>query len=147
MIHDQPFQHFSFLYRDYNSFSKECSFEKNVEEARNSVNDYFANTTDSDIKVCDDIINDDEQEKEAQLLNMFKTVSSFALPYPGDGVASKSSCGKISEISDRFRKMVGYFIESIIESIEPLQVKEDEVKAKNFSSYLFIIIIIIQIYD
>ena len=66
---------------------------------------------------------------------MFKTVSSFALPNPGESVASKSSSGKISEISDRFRKMVGYYIESIIENIEPLQVKEDTVKAKDFSSY------------
>ena len=74
---------------------------------------------------------------------MFKIISSFALPYPGHSIASKSSSGKISEISDRFRRMVGYCIESIIGNIEPLQVKEEYVKAKDFSSYLFIIIIII----
>ena len=147
MIHVQPFQHFSFLCRDYGDFSFNCSFEKNVEEAKNSVNEYFDCTSHSNNKVYDDIIDDDEQEKEAQLLNMFKTSSSVALPNPGYSIASKSSSGKISEISDRFRKMVGYYIESIIGNIEPLQVKEEYVKAKDFSSYLFIIIIIIQIYD
>ena len=147
MIHDQPFQHFSFLCRDYGSFSENCSFEENVEEAKNSVNEYFDCTSNNDNKVYDDIIDDDEQEQEAQLLNMFKTVSSFALPNPGGSVTCKSPSGKISEISDRFRRMVGYCIESIIDNIEPLQVKEEYVKAKDFSSYLFIIIIIIQIYD
>ena len=147
MNYDQPFQHFSFLYRDYNSFSKECSFEKNVEEARNSVNEYSANTANDDIIVYDDIIDDDEQEKEAQVLNMFKTVSSFALPYPGNDVASKSSTGNISDIDELFRKLVGYYIESIIGNIEPLQVKEETVKAKDFSSYLLNILLIIQIYD
>ena len=80
-------------------------------------------------------IDENEQEKQAQLLNMFKIISSFALPNPGESVASKSSSGKISEISDRFRRIVGYCIESIIDNIEPLQVKEDTVQAKNFSSY------------
>ena len=135
MNYDQPFQHLSFLCRDYGSFSDNCSFEKNVEEAKNSGNEYFENTANGENKVYNNVIDDNEQEQEAQLLNMFKTVSSFALPYPGDGLASKSSCGKISEISDRFRKMVGYYIESIIENIEPLQVKEDEVTAKDCSSY------------
>ena len=73
---------------------------------------------------------------------MFKTVSSFALPYPGDGVACKSSTGNISDIDEFFRQLVGYYIESIIENIEPLQVKEDEVTAKDFSSYLLTIILI-----
>ena len=146
MIHDQPFQHFSFLCRDYGDFSFNCSFEKNVEEAKNSVNEYF-DCTNNDNKVCDDNIADNEQEQDNQLIDMFKIISSFALPYPGHSIASKSSSGKISEISDRFRRMVGYCIESIIGNIEPLQVKEEYVKAKDFSSYLFIIIIIIQIYD
>ena len=146
MIHDQPFQHFSFLYRDYGNFTNGCSFEKNVEEAKNSVNEYF-DYTNNDNKVCDDNIADNEQEQDNQLIDMFKIISSFALPNPGESVASKSSSGKISEISDRFRRMVGYCIESIIDNIEPLQVKEEYVKAKDFSSYLFIIIIIIQIYD
>ena len=146
MNYDQPFQHLSFLCRDYGDFSFNCSFEKNVEEAKNSVNEYF-DCTNNDNKVCDDIIADNEQEKENQLLDMFKTVSSFALPYPGYSITCKSSSGKISEISDRFRRIVGYYIESIIGNIEPLQVKEEYVKAKDFSSYLFIIIIIIQIYD
>ena len=66
---------------------------------------------------------------------MFKTVSSFALPEPGHGVACRSPSGKISDIDEFFRKLVGYYIESIIGNIEPLQVKEDEVKAKDFSSY------------
>ena len=74
---------------------------------------------------------------------MFKIISSFALPYPGHSIACKSPSGKISDIDEFFRKLVGYYIESIIENIEPLQVKEDEVTAKDFSSYLFIIIIII----
>ena len=147
MIHDQPFQHFSFLYRDYGNFTNGCSFEKNVEEAKNSVNEYFKCTSNNDNKVYDNVIDDNEQEQENQLLDMFKIISSFALPNPGESVASKSSSGKISEISDRFRKMVGYYIESSIGNIEPLQVKEEYVKAKDFSSYLFIIIIIIQIYD
>ena len=147
MIHDQPFQHFSFLCRDYGNFSENCSFEKNVEEAKNSGNEYFENTANGENKVYNNVIYDNEQEQEAQLLNMFKTSSSVALPNPGYSIASKSSSGKISEISDRFRKMVGYYIESIIGNIEPLQVKEEYVKAKDFSSYLFIIITIIQIYD
>ena len=134
MIHDQPFQHFSFLYRDYGNFTKDCSLEKNVEEAKNSGNEYF-DCTNNDNKVCDENIADNEQEQENQLLDMFKIISSFALPNPGESVASKSSSGKISEISDRFRRMVGYCIESIIDNIEPLQVKEDTVQAKNFSSY------------
>ena len=134
MIHDQPFQHFSFLYRDYGNFTNGCSFEKNVEEAKNSVNEYFKCTSNNDNKVYDTVIADG-QEKEAQVLNMFKTVSSFALPHPGNSVASKSSSGKISEISGRFRRIVGYYIESIIGNIEPLQVKTNEVKIKDFSSY------------
>ena len=135
MIHDQPFQHFSFLYRDYGNFTKDCSLEKNVEEAKNSVNEYFDCTSNNDNKVYDDVIDDNEQEKEAQLLNMFKIISSFALPYPGHSIACKSPSGKISDIDEFFRKLVGYYIESIIENIEPLQVKEDTVQAKNFSSY------------
>ena len=135
MIHDQPFQHFSVLYRDYGNFTNGCSFEKNVEEAKNSVNEYFKCTSNNDNKVYDNVIDDNEQEQENQLLDMFKIISSFALPNPGESVASKSSSGKISEISDRFRRMVGYCIESIIDNIEPLQVKEDTVQAKNFSSY------------
>ena len=78
---------------------------------------------------------------------MFKTVSSFALPYPGDGVASKSSCGKISEISDRFRIIVGNYIESIIEKIEPLQVKDNEVNVKDYLLYIMTISIYEQVYD
>ena len=146
MIHVQPFQHFSFLCRDYGSFSENCSFEKNVEEAKNSVNEYF-DCTNNDNKVCDDNIADNEQEKEAQLLNMFKIISSFALPYPGHSIACKFPSGKISDIDESFRKLVGYYIESIIEHIEPLQVKEETVKAKDFSSYLLNILLIIQIYD
>ena len=135
MIHDQPFQHFSFLCRDYGNFTKVCPYEKNVEEAKNSGNEYFDCTSNNDNKVYDDIIDDDEQEQENQLIDMFKIISSFALPNPGESVASKSSSGKISEISDRFRRMVGYCIESIIDNIEPLQVKEDTGQAKNVSSY------------
>ena len=135
MNYDQPFQHFSFLCRDYGDFSENCSFEKNIEEAKNSGNEYFENTANGENKVYNNVIDDNEQEQEAQLLNMFKTVSSFALPHPGNNVASKLSTGKISEISDRFSRMVGYCIESIIDNIEPLQVKEDTVQAKNFSSY------------
>ena len=74
---------------------------------------------------------------------MFKTISSFALPNPGGSVTCKSPSGKISEISDRFRRIVGYYIESIIGNIEPLQVKEETVKAKDFSSYLLNILLII----
>ena len=66
---------------------------------------------------------------------MFKTVSSFALPNPGESVACKLPSGKISEISDRFMRIVGYYIESIIGNIEPLQVTNENVLAKNFSSY------------
>ena len=66
MIHDQPFQHFSFLYRDYGNFTNGCSFEKNVEEAKNSVNEYF-DCTNNDNKVYDNVIDDDEQEQENQL--------------------------------------------------------------------------------
>ena len=135
MIHDQPFQHFSFLYRDYGNFSENCSFEKNVEEAKNSVNEYFDCTNNSDNKVYDDVIDDNEQEKEAQLLNMFKIISSFALPEPGRGVSCKSPSGKISDIDEFFRKLAGYYIESIFEKIEPLQVTNENVLAKNFSSY------------
>ena len=135
MIHDQPFQYFSFLCRDYGSFSENCSFEENVEEAKNSVNEYFNCTSNKDNKVQDNVIDDDEQEKEAQLLEMFKIISSFALPYPGHSIACKSPSGKISDIDESFRKLVGYYIESIIDNIEPLQVKEDTVQAKNFSSY------------
>ena len=135
MIHDQPFQHFSFLCRDYGDFSFNCSFEKNVEEAKNSVNEYFKCTSNNDNKVYDNVIDDDEQEKEAQLLNMFKTVSSFALPNPGESVASKSSTGQLNDISDRFKRMVGNYIEDIIGNTEPLQVKTNEVKIKDFSSY------------
>ena len=135
MIHDQPFQHFSFLYRDYGNFSENCSFEKNVEEAKNSVNEYFKCTSNNDNKVYDDVIDDNEQEQENQLLNMFKIISSFALPYPGKSVASKSSTGQLNSIDDSFRKLVGYCIESIFEKIEPLQVTNENVLAKNFSSY------------
>ena len=134
MIHDQPFQHFSFLCRDYGSFTNKCSLEKNIEEAKNSGNEYF-DCTNNDNKVCNDVIDDNEQEQENQLLDMFKTVSSFALPHPGNDVACKSSTGNISDIDELFRKLVGYYIESIIGNIEPLQVKEDEVKIKDFSSY------------
>ena len=147
MIHNQPFQHFSFLYRDYGNFSENCPFEKNVEEAKNSVNEYFKCTSNNDNKVYDNVIDDNEQEQENQLLDMFKIISSFALPNPGESIASKSSSGKISEISDRFRRIVGYYIESIIGNIEPLQVKEEYVKAKDFSSYQLNILLIIQIYD
>ena len=146
MIHDQPFQHFSFLCRDYGSFSENCSFEKNVEEAKNSVNEYF-DCTNNDNKVCDDNIADNEQEKEAQLLNMFKIISSFALPEPGRGVSCKSPSGKISDIDEFFRKLAGYYIESIFEKIEPLQVSNENILAKDFSLFLFIILLIIQIYD
>ena len=74
---------------------------------------------------------------------MFKIISSFALPEPGRGVSCKSPSGKISDIDEFFRQLVGYYIESIIGNIEPLQVKEEYVKAKDFSSYLFIILLII----
>ena len=135
MIHDQPFQHFSFLYRDYGNFTNGCSFEKNVEEAKNSVNEYFKCTSNNDNKVYDNVIDDDEQEQENQLLDMFKIISSFALPNPGESVASKSSTGQLNDISDRFKRMVGNYIEDIIGNIEPLQVKTNEVKIKDFSSY------------
>ena len=147
MIHDQPFQHFSFLCRDYGSFSSNCSFEKNVEEAKNSVNEYFDCTSNSNNKVYDDIIDDDEQEKEAQLLNMFKIISSFALPYPGKSVASRSSTGQLNSIDEFFRKLVGYYIESIIENIEPLQVKDNEVNVKDYLLYIMTISIYEQVYD
>ena len=135
MIHDQPFQHFSFLCRDYGNFTKVCPFEKNVEEAKNSVNEYFDCTSNNDNKVYDNIIDDDEQEQENQLIDMFKIISSFALPNPGESVASKSSTGQLNDISDRFKRMVGNYIEDIIGNTEPLQVKTNEVKIKDFSSY------------
>ena len=119
MIHDQPFQYLSFLCRDYGDFSYDCSFERNVEEAKEYKESYFENTINSDNKVHNDIA-DDGQEKEAQVLNMFKTVSSFALPEPGHGVACRSPSGKISDIDEFFRNLVGFYIESIIENIEPL---------------------------
>ena len=147
MIHDQPFQHFSFLCRDYGDFSFNCSFEKNVEEAKNSVNEYFENTANGENKVYNNVIYDNEQEQEAQLLNMFKTVSSFALPNPGGSVTCKSPSGKISEISDRFRIIVGNYIESIIEKIEPLQVKDNEVNVKDYLLYIMTISIYEQVYD
>ena len=147
MIHDQPFQHVSFLCRDYGNFTYGCPFEENVEEAKEIEERYFANTANGENKVYGNVIDDNEQEKEAQLLEMFKIISSFALPEPGRGVSCKSPSGKISDIDEFFRKLVGYYIESIIENIEPLQVKEDEVTAKDFSSYLFTILLIIQIYD
>ena len=147
MIHDQPFQHFSFLYRDYGSFSENCPFEKNVEEAKNSVNEYFNCTSNKDNKVQDNVIDDDEQEKEAQLLEMFKIISSFALPYPGHSIACKSPSGKISDIDESFRKLVGYYIESIIEHIEPLQVKDNEVNVKDYLLYIMTISIYEQVYD
>ena len=147
MIHDQPFQYLSFLCRDYGSFSENCSFEKNVEEAKNSGNEYFDCTSNNDIKVYDDVIDDDEQEKENQLLNMFKIISSFALPYPGRGVACMSPSGKISDIAEFFRKLVGYYIESIIENIEPLQVKDNEVNVKDYLLYIMTISIYEQVYD
>ena len=135
MIHDQPFQYLSFLCRDYGSFSENCSFEKNVEEAKNSVNEYFKCTSNNDNKVYDNVIDDNEQEQENQLLDMFKIISSFALPNPGESVASKSSTGQLNDISDRFKRMVGNYIEDIIGNTEPLQVKTNEVKIKDFSSY------------
>ena len=147
MIHDQPFQHFSFLYRDYGNFTNGCSFEKNVEEAKNSVNEYFDCTNNSDNKVYDDVIDDNEQEKEAQLLNMFKIISSFALPNPGHSIACKSPSGKISDIDESFRKLVGYYIESISEHIEPLQVKDNEVNVKDYLLYIMTISIYVQVYD
>ena len=147
MSHDQPFQHLSFLCRDYGDFSYNCSFERNVEEAKNSVNEYFENTSNNDNKVYDNVIDDDEQEQEAQILEMFKTVSSFALPFPGEIVTTKSFDGQLNDIPDRFKKFSGYYIESIFENIDPLQVKEDEVTAKDFSSYSLTILLIIQIYD
>ena len=146
MNYDQPFQHLSFLCRDYGDFSYDCSFERNVEEAKEYKESYFENTINSDNKVHNDIA-DDGQEKEAQVLNMFKTVSSFALPHPGNNVASKLSTGKISEISDRFRKMVGYYIESIIENIEPLQVKGNEMNVRDFILYIITMTIEVQIHD
>ena len=147
MIHNQPFQHFSFLYRDYGNFSENCPFEKNVEEAKNSGNEYFENTANGENKVYDDVIDDYEQEKEAQLLNMFNIISSFALPYPGCCVACKSPSGKISDIDESFRKLVGYYIESIIEHIEPLQVKDNEVNVKDYLLYIMTISIYVQVYD
>ena len=147
MIHDQPLQHFSFLYRDYGNFTNGCSFEKNVEEAKNSVNEYFKCTSNNDNKVYDDVIDDNEQEQENQLLDMFKTISSFALPNPGRCVDCKSPTGQLNSIDKFFRILVGYCIESFIDNIEPLQVKEEYVKAKDFSSYLFNNLLIIQIYD
>ena len=135
MIHDQPFQHFSFLYRDYGNFTNGCPYEKNVEEAKNSVNEYFKCTSNNDNKVYDNVIDDNEQEQENQLLDMFKIISSFALPNPGESVASKSSTGQLNDISDRFKRMVGNYIEDIIGNTEPLQVKTNEVKIKDFSSY------------
>ena len=74
---------------------------------------------------------------------MFKIISSFALPYPGKSVASRSSTGQLNSIDEFFRKLAGYCIESIIGNIEPLQVSNENVLAKNFSSYLFIILLII----
>ena len=65
---------------------------------------------------------------------MFKIISSFALPNPGESVASKSSTGQLNDISDRFKRMVGNYIEDIIGNTEPLQVKTNEVKIKDFSS-------------
>ena len=67
---------------------------------------------------------------------MFKTVSSFALPYPGNNVASKSSTGNISYIDEFFRKLVGYYIESIFENIEPLQVKGNQINVRDFILYI-----------
>ena len=147
MIHDQPFQHFSFLYRDYGNFSENCPFEEHVDEATEIEDRYFANTANGENKVYGNVIDDDEQEKEAQLLEMFKIISSFALPYPGKSVASRSSTGQLNSIDEFFRKLAGYCIESIIGNIEPLQVSNENVLAKNFSSYLFIILLIIQIYE
>ena len=50
----------SFLCRDYNDFSENCPFEVNVEEAKNSVNEYFDCTSNNDNKVYDNVIDDDE---------------------------------------------------------------------------------------
>ena len=66
---------------------------------------------------------------------MFKIISSFALPNPGRCVDCKSPTGQLNSIDEFFRILVGYCIESIIGNIEPLQVKEDTVQAKDFSSY------------
>ena len=147
MIHVQPFQHVSFLCRDYGNFTYGCPFEENVEEAKEIEERYFANTANGENKVYGNVIDDDEQEKEAQLLEMFKIISSFALPHPGKSVASRSSTGQLNSIDEFFRKLAGYYIESIFEKIEPLQVTNKNVLAKDFSSYLFIILLIIQIYD
>ena len=100
MIHDQPFQHVSFLCRDYGNFTYGCPFEENVEEAKEIEERYFANTANGENKVYGNVIDDDEQEKEAQLLEMFKIISSFALPEPGRGVSCKSPSGKISDIDE-----------------------------------------------
>ena len=70
---------------------------------------------------------------------MFKTVSSFALPEPGRGVSCKSPSGKISDIDEFFRKLAGYYIESIFEKIEPLQVKDNEVNVKDYLLYIMTI--------
>mgnify|MGYP001777144526 CR=1 FL=1 len=70
---------------------------------------------------------------------MFKIISSFALPNPGRGVSCKSPSGKISDIDEFFRKLVGYYIESIIENIEPLQVKDNEVNVKDYLLYIMTI--------
>ena len=75
-------------------------------------------------------------------------LKAFNEVYPNAGEdnisESNNVCDAVCNSIDKFfRILVGYCIESIIDNIEPLQVKEDTVQAKNFSSYLFIILIII----
>ena len=48
----------SFLCRDYCGFSYLCSFERNVEEAKEYKESYFENTINSDNKVHNDIADD-----------------------------------------------------------------------------------------
>ena len=69
---------------------------------------------------------------------MFKSVTSFALPYPGNSVARRDYNGDVRVIDVFFLKMVGYFIESIVNEIEPLRVNNQEVLTKDIKSYILV---------
>ncbi|CAM9684498.1 unnamed protein product, partial [Pylaiella littoralis] len=101
---EAPFQRLEILIRDWQCWKEQ---DDPMEKAPKKLHDEF-------LEYLDAMLAGGSTTDSAKIKACFRDLGCFGLPGPGEKVCCNSFDGKISDISDGFKKLLPYYIKTVI---------------------------------
>ena len=114
----QPFQHMDLLMRDYENYAKRDDVAKGIEMSEERLKSMLEGGIEGPIA--------------KGITECFSEFDVFCFPTPGEEVMDSEYDGAIGDIKPRFMRFLSYYIDRIIQSIQPRRLGDEVMTGKRF---------------